>query len=166
MKKTAMRTYNESLAVLVHKTLPVQRHQESGRLDHDERVGSQIGSLFAGRQMATHSCNLVEGVVLLTMEHDTHQKVTLRSNSTDATFIKPALPVHTHSGRVTSSARGCHTSTVPHNRTRSMCIPAKGLNNPKMYTATHHRVHSVFLIDHHGEAFHALGHHMKNQGTR
>ena len=61
-------------------------------------VVTQVGSLFAGRQVATHRCNLIEGVVLLTVEHDAHQEGTLRNNGTGAAFIEPALSVHTHSG--------------------------------------------------------------------
>ena len=46
-------TVPESVVVPVDDTVPVQRHQESGQLDRDECVESEIGSLFAGRQMAT-----------------------------------------------------------------------------------------------------------------
>ena len=91
-------TVPKSETVLVDETLPVHRHQESGRLDHEECVIRLIESLFAGRRMATNRCNLAEGVVRLIMKRDTHQKRNLRSNSTGATFIKRAQPDETHNG--------------------------------------------------------------------
>ena len=40
-------TVPQSIAVLVDETLPVQRHQESGRLDPEECVVSRSWGLFA-----------------------------------------------------------------------------------------------------------------------
>ena len=77
---------------------------------------TQVGSLFAGNQVATHRCNLIEGVVPLTVEHDAHQEGTLRNNGTAAAFIEPALSVHTHSGDTlcAPSSRHIVCKKMPH----------------------------------------------------
>ena len=145
-------TVPESAAVLVDDTLPVQRHQESGRLDRDECVVSQIGSLFAECQRATHLCNLLEGVVLQTMEHDTNQKGTLPNNSTGAPFIKSTLPVHTQSGDILSTppSRDLNCKKMPYKH----CAAQQNSSTIQRCTLRHTE---VLLIDHHGEPFHACG---------
>lgn len=104
------------MAVLVDETLPVQCHQEGGRLNRDECVVAQIGGLIAGRQVATHRSNLVKRVVLLTMEHNAHQKGTFRHNRTGAAFIETTLTVHPHCGDTLGAPPSCHLvcKEMPH----------------------------------------------------